>query len=478
MKPPNVVVVLVDQLRSFEVGCYGNAVVRTPHIDQLAASGCRFDLGITNNPVCTPARSSLLTGQYSRTCTGEVSNVADDPPCARRRRLLDPTIAEAFREAGYDTALIGKWHVDPDPALVGFDDACFPLTIHRYRDQRFIENGVWTEPIEQFAPDYEMDKVDAFLGADREKPFFLFYNISLPHEPIGPAELPKRYAEAYANAELPLRENVFVDGEMAHDERWFKIYQIWDYFWRMAGVPCWNAAAECGCPDATTGELPSDVLPDGFTLRDLYALYYGATTCVDDLVGQLMAKLHTQGYAEDTVVLFASDHGDNLGSHHLFNKDCLFEESIRVPFILNGPGIGEGIANTQQMAQIIDVMPTLLELCGIEVPGSVQGQSLASVATGEREILEHNVAFIETDPFIYERPVVGIRTPTHVLGMHLDSEYVGLDGAWGFYDLEHDPLQQNDLLGSNTDSALRDELLGQLQNWNVQTPWLKPQIKG
>ena len=160
---PNVVVCMVDQLRAFEVGCYGNSHIRTPNIDRLAERGVRFQTAITNNPVCTPARSCLLSGQYSRSCTGELGNVSDDPSCPIRRRLLNPTIAEHFRENGYRTALIGKWHVDPNPLLVGFEYALYPLNVHRNYGQTFIENDDWLPPVEQFAPEYEIDRVEHYI---------------------------------------------------------------------------------------------------------------------------------------------------------------------------------------------------------------------------------------------------------------------------------------------------------------------------
>ena len=472
MRRPNVIVVLVDQLRAFELGCYGNPVIRTPHIDRLAAEGVRFELGVTNNPVCTPARSCLLTGQYGRTCTGEIGNVADDPPCPRRRRLPDPTLAEALRAAGYRTALIGKWHIDPSPLTVGFDYAYYPLTIHRYRGQRFLENDRLGPVVEGFAPEHELARVDRYLAEQGGQPFFLFYNISLPHMPIGPTEMPDRYATLYAPEAVPLRGNVFRQGKLAHDEHWFRIYQTWDYFWRMAGAPCWNAAPECGYPDPKTGALPSDTLPAGFNLRNLYALYYGATTWVDDLVGALMASLGRHGLDRDTLVVFTSDHGDNLGSHHLFNKDCLYEESLRIPYILWHPGTLAAQVNAAQVATLVDLMPTVLDWAGIEIPRTVQGQSLAPVARGEREALDLNAAYIETDAFFFGRPTVGIRTPTHLYGAHTAGQGGALAEGWGFYDLRSDALQEHDLLPTREQAAYAAELRAQLRAWHDATPWL------
>ena len=117
---PNVIVCLCDQLRSFEVGCYGNEVLKTPHLDSLAANGIRFDIAVSNNPVCTPARSCLLTGQYSRTCAGYLGNEGDEAPPLNRKKLLDITMPEAFKQAGYTTALIGKWHIAAHPKLLDF----------------------------------------------------------------------------------------------------------------------------------------------------------------------------------------------------------------------------------------------------------------------------------------------------------------------------------------------------------------------
>ena len=473
MPKPNVIVVLTDQLRSFEVGCYGNQTIQTPNIDQLAANGVRFDLGISNNPVCTPARCCLLTGEYGRTCTGEVTNVSADPPCQTRRRLPHPTLAEELQQAGYHTALIGKWHIDPSPLLLGLEQAYYPLTIHRYLGQTFFDNDEAGPPIEDFAPEHEIERVGEYVKEHRDEPFFLFYNISLPHMPIGPRDLPPRYTEMYDPTQLPLRPNVFIDGKMAHDERWFKIYTIWDLFWRLANRPCWEAAPECGYP-GQIGPLPTDTLPDGFDLRHLTALYYGAVTCADDMLGRLMAILRDNGLDDDTIVVFTSDHGDNLGSRHRFNKDCLFEESIRIPMIFHWPAKLAALGNDQQIAQLIDIMPTLLELCGLETPGSVQGQSLAPVLRGEQTVLPDNFAFVETPG---GRPTIGLRTPTHIYGMEMPEDWreparrQSTDGHWGFYDLVADPLQERDLLATGEQASLAAELEAQLTAWHRRTPW-------
>jgi arylsulfatase A-like enzyme len=184
-----------------------------------------------------------------------------------------------------------------------------------------------------------------------------------------------------------------------------------------------------------------------------------------------MANLEAHGLAEDTIVVFASDHGDNLGSHHAFNKGLLIEESIRVPLIFWG-GLAPQ-ANTAQVAQLIDIMPTLLEQCGAEVPDTVQGRALGPVVRGDRETLEENGAFIETST-----GAIGLRTPDHLYGMQLEKDLrtISNDGKC-LYDLAADPYEQRNLAGG-TDTGLEADFAQQLEQWNAQTPWLGEQNAG
>ncbi len=456
---PNVVLCQCDQLRSFAVGCYGNSIVQTPHIDRLAAQGMRFDLAATNNPVCTPARACLLSGQYSRTCAGTSDNEFTDPPAQKRTRMRDTTVAEAFRAAGYDTALIGKWHTWGHPNLVGFDTALYPSVPHRHYGQRYFENfDTDGFVVEEFGPEFEIARVRDYLRGrrdDPQRPFFLHYDISQPHAPVGPGNAPDWYNGMYRPEDVPLRDNVFSDGVMAHSERWFKIYTIWDYFTR------WM-------------EKPTDRLPEGMTLRHLIAWYYGLVTMVDDMIGRLAASLEAFGLADNTVVVFLSDHGDNLGSHGLFNKQCLYEESIRIPMIMRLPGTIGPAVNTTQVAQTIDIMPTLLDLCGLPVPDHVQGRSLVPVLTGASDNLDDTAAVIETDAIFFGRPCVGLRTPTHLYGMKLsaDGRQVEDDAAW-FFDLREDPFEMNNLAQTENDSAVARALRQRLRDWHAATPWLE-----
>ena len=449
MSRPNVIICLCDQLRSFDVGCYGDKHIRTPNIDRLASEGVRFETACSNNPVCTPARSILLSGQYSRTCAGSLVNSPE--PERERATFPGPTVAEAFGSAGYRTGLIGKWHVWTHPSSVGFDSVCYPNHMHRYTGQTFFDSDGGSRVVEGFSCEAEQEELSRFLAADDDRPFFLYYNISQPHMPL--ADMPERYKAMYAPESIPLRPNVFEDGKPAYDENWFGIY-LWDFLFYQQHLPY------------------TETLPEGFDLRRLTAFYRGAITWADDQLGELMRQLRAAGLDDHTLVVFTSDHGDNLGSHQLFNKDKLYEESIRIPMIFRQPGeIAPRTVDTQ-VASLVDVMPTLLSLAGVDVPESVQGTDLAEVVRGNEATVGENAAFVETTA-----GPVGIRTPTHLCGVdkakdghHRTAEVT--NDRYMLFDVARDPLQTQNLAASDEESVIGGELRERLLRWDRETPWM------
>jgi arylsulfatase A-like enzyme len=447
--PPNIVLVTCDQMRSFDVGCYGSRMVKTPNIDRLAKSGVRFDTAIASHPLCTPARSIWLTGQYARTCAGMLGNVHVNPPNAKRERLLDPTLPELMREHGYRTALIGKWHVDPQPQMVGFDKALYPMVAHRNYGQTVFDENATPRIVDGFLEDYFADAVESFLGECKGQPFFLNYNISPPHQPIGPGHLPDQYTRMYSSEHIQLRPNTDLRGaKPPHDPTfWFKVYRSADYFWDYK--------------EKRPIKPADDMLPDGFGLRDLTALYYGGISCVDDYIGRLMDALERHGQLDRTIILFTSDHGDMLGSHGLFNKNRLFEESIRIPFIIAGPNVPP--SNPAGFARLIDVAPTLLDAAGLVPPAHMQGRALLREGGAD-------VAFIETGS------AIGIRTATHLYGIGYDEKRRNITGDnCVLYDLEQDPYQQKNLAGLSANEQIETSLRERLLAWERDTPWMDSQ---
>ncbi len=472
-RPPNVVVCLTDQLRPFELGCYGGQVVDTPHIDRLASEGCRFDVGVTNSPVCSPARATVLSGQYARTCTGSIRNVGS--VSRRRTRLPDPTLPELLATEGFRTGHVGKWHVHVDPFLLGFDSAYYPVEIpHRYygramreavRQTGALASDSGTEAIVAgFMPDAASQKMRHFIREHRDRPFFLNYSVSLPHMPIGPGNIPQRYVGRHNPNKVDLRANVYNrEGELFRDDWWFKVYTRWDYFWRTRN----------GAPDA-----PGDRLPDGFDLRDLIAYYCDAVACTDDLIGDLLGALDEEGLSDNTIVVLSADHGELLGNHGTFNKDRLYEEAVRVPMIYRHPGGFGGSVSTAQVASNVDIAPTVLAACGLDVPAHMQGQSLLPVLRGDRAAADRDHAFIEAAgypgiSYAMQHSLMGMRTPTHKFGVEVeeDDRAVRNDRAV-FHDLRKDPFELENLARTDQQPNIADGMREALLAWHGSTPWL------
>lgn len=477
MPQPNIILCTCDQLRAFELGCYGNPVIRTPNLDRLAAEGVRFETAVTTFPVCMAARSVLLSGQYNRTCTGGVGNVAfpqDDGriyfpqyPHTGRPHLRETTLPEILRGLGYHTAVIGKWHIHSWPHDIGFDDYLIPRMNHAHSGQHFTENGGPEFVPDGYSVDFGCDRVAAFLAqqASADRPFFLYYNISPPHCPLSDA--PARYTRMYAPDEIPIRPNVDLARPLPDQDHWFKVYR-WDYRYYNFHLPY-------------TEELPED-----FTLRRVIAEYYGMTTWVDDAVGRMLAALAAHGLAENTIVVFTSDHGDYLGSHGRVQKGDLHEESVRIPLIVRCPrpllsrpagrsegrpadppaGRQPGVAD-QCVAALVDIAPTLLDLLGCAAPAHMAGRSLTPALCGAPAAADADHAIIETGRG------VGIRTRTHLYGLPFVAGTRRLaDTPYLFTDLAADPYQWRNLAGTAEQAEVAAELDGRLRAWDARTPWM------
>ena len=498
---PNIVMCMCDQLRPFEVGCYGHPVVRTPNIDRLASQGARFEVACSNSPLCIPARNALLSGQHARTCTGTVSNFCGFPPSRQRVVCLDPVLPEVLRDQGYRTALVGKWHLHPAPDLLGFDEADYPHNLHRHHRQSFYDIAGRRTQVDGFSLDYEIERVRDFVDRpDDTSPFFLYYNISPPHSPL--MDAPDRYTRMYGRDHVLLRDNVGEAGQHTGDRDWFRMY-LWDYLGHLSlhlnhddvTMPDDYDARRAANPTFGVQKLLQDVralmddpvagtatrkqMPyldesrlDGFDLRDLTALYYGMVTCVDDYVGKLMAMLEEAGVAENTIVVFLSDHGDNLGSHHLWMKDRLYEESIRIPMVFRWPGQVRTGAIDTQVASIVDVMPTLLGLVGSQPPAHCAGTDLSDVLRGRADAAGDNRAYLEA----YRHQAIGVRTLDRFYGIPMRGadetrwQPVADTTCHLAFDLRDDPCQMRNRAGDTAHDAAFAPLRDALLTWHEQTP--------
>ncbi len=459
-KQPNIIFCTCDQLRAFEVGCYGNTVIHTPHIDRLAAEGTRFKTAITNYPVCMAARSIMLSGQHARRCTGGVGNAAapgpdgfelPEYPAPGRLHLKEPTLPELLAANGYYNAVIGKWHIHVWPDMLGFHRYVIARVHHCHSGQSFTEDGGPEFVPAGYTVDFESARVAQFLQerSCSQQPFFLFYNISPPHCPF--ADAPPEYLDKYSPDEVPVRPNVNLGRPLPDQDKWLKIYR-YDFRYYKYHLPY-------------TNELPA-----GYDIRHAIAEYYGMTTWVDAAVGRMLAALDATGLAENTIVVFTSDHGDYLGSHGRVQKGGLHEESIHIPLLVRWPalpGTRQRVID-RQVASLVDLMPTFADLIGTEVPSHVHGRNLAPILRGEQDTVEDSCAFIETS-----HEGVGIRTPGYLYELPAGEG----DGSLGpkphvFFDLIQDPYQLRNLAGTGEHEAVAGELDQRLRRWHAQTPWM------
>jgi arylsulfatase A-like enzyme len=456
---PNILLCMSDQLRAFEVGCYGNPVIHTPHLDRLAGEGSRFETAVTTFPVCMAARSVTLSGQYNRTCTGGVGNVGTvDPqghiylpqyPDPARPHLKAPTLPEILREQGYQTAAIGKWHIHSWPQDIGFDSYLIPRVHHCHTGQHYTDNGGPEFIPSGYSVDFECDQVESFLKQqevdDSKKPFFLFYNISPPHCPLSDA--PEKYLKMYSPESIPLRPNVDLSKRLPDQEHWLKVYR-WDFRYYNFHLPY-------------TEDL------QGYGLRQAIAEYYGLISWVDDCIGRMLAALDRTGLAETTIVVFTADHGDYLGSHGRVQKGDLHEESVRIPLLVRWPTVLRPQALSGQVAALVDLAPTLLDLIRVEIPKHMHGRSLAPALRGEGEHVLEDGAIIETGSG------VGIRTANHLYGLPFQPEnrQLALQPHY-FFDLHADPYQLHNLAGSGEHPEVAQALDARLRQWDERTPWM------
>ena len=439
---PNIIVITADQLQAFALGCYGNPDVRTPHLDALAGSGVRFEYGISNAPVCMAGRSSLISGQPNRVCTGGVSNVSypcgkrgsypmPEYPPPRRLHLPDETLPERLKGLGYTTAAIGKWHLYAWPDHVGFDHYVIPRTHHAHSAQPYVEDGGPEFVPDGWSVEFETDRavryVETHGGGD--EPFFLYLNYSPPHGPI--SDCPEHYAQMYDPATLTLRPNA---DERAFDDHTTRVYR-WDYRYYEL-------------------QLPYTLKPQDFTLRDIYAAYYGNVTWVDDQIGRLLAALRSAGRLGDTLVVFTADHGDNLASHGRHGKGLPYDESLRVPMLYSRPGTLEPRVEAGCTAGLTDIAPTLLAAAGGEAPAHMGGSDVLGPDPPEVQIVE-------------VRPgELAARTPRFTAYAAMDREPQRVM----FFDNEQDPYQTRNLAGTASFPDEQDRLFGRLAAFHRDTP--------
>ena len=410
---PSFAFILTDDHRWDWLGCAGHPWLRTPNIDRIAREGARFTNAFVTTSLCSPSRASFLTGRYAHS-HGVINNQLPLDPAV-------PTFPQVLQRAGYDTALIGKWHMDgqegPQP---GFSRWVSPKGQGLYHDPMFNIDGRNVE-----TPGYFTDIVTKYavewLRQPRKSPFCLY----LAHKAVhGNFECAVRHSKLYSDIQFTPRANI-------NDTR--------------EGKPQWVRNAKRFPPGSE----------DYAALVQRVKDYSRTLMAVDESVGRILRTLEELGVIDSTVVVFAGDNGFFFGEHGLLDKRAAYEESIRIPLLMRYPRLIRPGSLIEPIALNIDMCPTFLDLAGIELPKGVEGRSWRPILSGRKTGWRGDFLY----EYFYDSeakkrpPMRGVRTERWKYITYPDS-----DNCAELYDLKNDPLEMRNLAGEPSAAGVAAEM--------------------
>ncbi|MEW6252894.1 MAG: sulfatase, partial [Planctomycetota bacterium] len=441
-RPPNILFMLADDHAAHALSCYGSRINQTPQIDRIARGGLRFTNCFCTNAICAPSRATILTGAYSHR-NGVVDNtVAFD--------ASQPTWPKLLQAAGYQTALVGKWHLKSTPT--GFEHWSILPGQGAYHDPVFDEQGTRTKHA-GYVTDVITDMCLKWLaGRDPKRPFLLMCQHKAPHRPWEPDE---KHARLYEDTALPEPET-FDD----------------DYATRCAAARRQEMTIEHHLTSTDTKGPPPPELEGPALKRWKYQRYIKdylrCVASVDDNVGRLLDYLDAQGLTERTVVVYTSDQGFFLGDHGWYDKRFMYEESLRMPLLLRfPPEIRPGTVNASLVLDL-DYAPTFLDYAGVPPAARMQGASWRLLASGRTQAPWRTSAYFHyyeyPDPHRVA-PHYGVRTQRYKLIHFYDPRATE---GWELYDLEKDPHELRNVYADPAYADQVPELKAELQRLRQQ----------
>jgi arylsulfatase A-like enzyme len=412
---PNILFIMSDDHAAHALGAYGSKINQTPQLDRIAKEGLRLSNCFVTNSICTPSRAAILTGKYAH-----INGV----PVFNRFDGSQPTLAKYLQAAGYHTGMIGKWHLFSDPT--GFDHWNILPGQGAYHDPVFLtpggktkHTGYCTDLITDFSIDF-LEKRPA------DRPFFLMCHHKAPHRNWQPDEKHRRQWE---NVTVP-------EPATFHD----------DYASRS------DAAREATMRidrDLTPNDL-KQAPPSGLSEKELKSWkyqrymrdYLACVASVDDNVGRLLDYLDKKGLSNNTIVIYTSDQGFFLGDHNWYDKRFMYEESLRMPFLIRWPGVVSPGRVSDKMILNVDFAPTLLQAAGVPIPADMQGRSFLPILKGEepanwRTSMYYRYYHYPQDHKV--QPHYGLRTERYKL------IYFNKLDQWELFDLQNDPHELRNL---------------------------------
>lgn len=436
---PNIVFIMADDHGRQAASCYGSKLVRTPNIDRLAREGIRFDQAMACNSICSPSRANLITGKYNHVCGVRKLDAHFDGS--------QPTFPKLLQQAGYQTAIVGKWHLFTEPT--GFDFYSVLPGHGRYFDSPFKEtdqpwgaNGNRGGVIrEGYVTDVITDITLGWLGRrTADKPFCLMIHHKAPHSPHDPAS---RHKDLFKDVVFPEPPNLLDDYAGRAPEG-------------VADQLIWSRLLQQCEPQyqSIKGRFNGDRAHDTRLMYQEYVRnYLRLVVALDENVGRVLDYLDRAGLAENTAVIYTSDNGYFLGEHGFYNKMWMYEESLHLPLIIRLPqgwGTSQAGAVSDALVGMLDIAPTVLDLAGVRVPADIQGTSMRPLLFGEaagwRQTFYYHyygtVAPPREDNWIASHEILGVRSKTSKLVF-----YPTWKGGlfWEFFDLANDPLEMHNL---------------------------------
>ncbi len=482
---PNIIFMMTDDHTSQAMSCYGSNLIRTPNMDRIANEGIRLDNCYAVNALSGPSRACILTGKFSHVngFTDNASTFDGD----------QPTFPKMLRDAGYQTAMIGKWHLISEPQ--GFDHYSI-LTGQGeqgdYYSPDFLEDGKAVRE-EGYVTDVITDKAIAFLEhRDKSKPFMMMYHQKAPHRNWMPAP---RYLGVFNDTVFPEPENLFDDyatrGRAAHEqdlsfEKTFR--DQWDLkcstreeilgdpnndlhnvYRRMpAEVQAkWDSVYAGRIAEYRSGKLKGKELVR-WKYQQYMRDYLATVLAVDDNIGRLLDYLEKTGELDNTIIVYTSDQGFFLGEHGWFDKRFMYEECMRMPVVIRYPKSIKAGSTSSALAMNVDFAPTFLDYAGVEIPADIQGRSLRQVLDNQGKTPDdwRKAAYYHYYEYPAEHSVkrhYGIRTQDFKL-IHF---YNDVD-EWEMYDMKADPREMNNIFGRPEYADKQAELMRLLADTQKQ----------
>ncbi len=423
IRTPNIIFIMSDDHAAHSISAYGSKINKTPNIDRLAAGGMKLSNCFCTNSICTPSRAAILTGQYSH--KNGVYTLADSLDGSRNN------VAKELQKAGYQTAIIGKWHLQKDPT--GFDYWNILPGQGAYYDPEFITaegrkkyTGYCTDLIGDLSLDW-------LKRRDTSKPFYLMCHHKAPHRPWQPAP---KYKTLFNGQTIPEPDNLLDHYEGKAPS--------------MAAVQM--KVGENNNKTDLKVDKPAGL--EGDALRKWAYQYYikdylRCVQSVDDNVGRILDYLDSENLTRDTIVIYTSDQGFFLGDHGLYDKRLMLEESLRMPFLVRYPAAIKAGSVNEDIVLNIDFAPTFLDFAGKKAPSEMQGRSFRANLTGHtpknwRDAMYYRY-WMHNDGDHHVPGHYGIRTKQYKL-IYYYGKPLGMKGAhepatdpaWEFYDLAKD----------------------------------------